>query len=58
MLEGSITIDDSAIVSATHIDQNGKEAPIGYVTKSLGKENWWETDNQMNTEEWNLIWVR
>lgn len=58
MLEGSITMDDSAVVSATHIDNNGQEMPIGYVTKSLEKENWWATDNHMNTEEWNLIWVR
>lgn len=57
MLEGYITMDDSAVVSATRIDNGGKEAPIGYVTKSLEKENWWETDNQMDTEQWNVIWV-
>lgn len=50
-------MDDSAVISATRIDNNGEEAPIGYVTKSLEKENWWETNNQMNTEQWNLVWV-
>lgn len=57
-VEGSITIDDSAVISATLISSDGKDTTsMGYVQKSLDKQNWWVTNNQMNTEEWNLVWV-
>lgn len=57
MVEGSITVDDSAVISATRIENNGKATPVGYITKSLEKPNWWETNNHMNTDQWNLVWV-
>lgn len=51
-------MDESASISATLITNNGKDVKsIGYVKKSLEKYNWWETDNTINSEQWNPIWV-
>lgn len=51
-------MDDSAVVSATHIKNNGEDVlSVGSVQKSLKRENWWETDNQLDSNEWNSVWV-
>jgi len=47
VIEGSITVDDSAVISCKHIE-DGKEAVlVGTVKKSLSQENWWKTDSNM-----------
>lgn len=56
VLEGSIVMDDSAIISATHI-KNNEIMPVGSITKDLTETNWWATDNEMNSQQWKLIWV-
>lgn len=58
MLEGSVTMDDSAVISATRIRNNGEDVvPVGFIKKSLTPDKWWDTDNQMITDQWNSIWV-
>lgn len=57
-VEGSIAMDDSTVISLTHITNNGQEiTPMGSVKKSLERENWWETDNQIDSDQLNLVWV-
>ncbi|VVC28237.1 Vitellinogen, open beta-sheet,von Willebrand factor, type D domain,Lipid transport protein, N- [Cinara cedri] len=55
-IEGSITMDDAAVINANHVINNNEVMPIGTVKKSLQQSNWWNTDNQMSSEQWNLIW--
>jgi len=58
MVEGSIVMDDSAVISATHVKNNGNDVmPVGYIKKSLNKQNWWDTNNHLSTEQSNEIWV-
>jgi len=58
MVEGSITMEDSAVISATHIQNNGQDVmPVGYIKKSLNKPNWWDTNKNLNTDQQNIIWV-
>jgi len=58
MVEGSIVMDESAIISATRIQNNGIDViPVGYIMKFLDEENWWVTSNQLSTEQSNEIWV-
>lgn len=57
-IEGSITMDDSTAVSITHITNNGQDVTsVGSVKKSLERENWWETDNKIDSDQLNLVWV-
>lgn len=57
-IDGSVTMDDSAVISATRIKNNGEEVvPVGFAKKSLEEKDWWATDNQMNMNQWNSIWV-
>lgn len=49
-------MDDAAVMNANHIINNN-EIHIGTIQKSLQQANWWDTDNQMSSEQWNLIWV-
>lgn len=57
-VEGSITMDDSAVIRATFISNDGTNiTSMGFVQKSLENKNWWVTNNQMNLEEWDQIWV-
>lgn len=59
MIEGSITMDKSALISVTHNfhDSTGT-TQVGTVEKSLEEENWWKTNNQISSEDYNLILVR
>jgi len=58
MVEGSIVMDDSAVISATRILNDGNDVmPVGYIKKSLDEQNWWETSNHLSTEQSNEIWV-
>lgn len=51
-------MDDKAMIHATHVKNNGNEVvPMGSITKLLNEENWWDTKNDMNADEWNLVWV-
>ncbi|XP_026815483.1 apolipophorins [Rhopalosiphum maidis] len=57
MVDGSIVMDESAVISATRVQNNGNDViPVGYVKKSLNEENWWETNNHLSTEQTNEIW--
>lgn len=44
-------------MSITHITNNEKIMSVGTVGKSLKRENWWETDNQIDSDQWNVVWV-
>jgi len=58
MVEGSIVMDDSAVISATRILNDGNNVmPVGYIKKSLDEQNWWDTSNHLSTEQTNEIWV-
>jgi len=58
MVEGSIVMDESAVISATRIQNNDKEVmPVGYVKKFLDEKHWWETTNHLSSEQSNEIWV-
>jgi len=58
MVEGSIVMDESAIISATRIQNDGNDIiTVGYIKKSLDEENWWDTTNHLNTDQSNKIWV-
>lgn len=58
MVEGSIVMDDSAVISATRILNNGNDVmPVGYIKKSLDEQNWWDTSNHLSTDHSNEIWV-
>lgn len=58
IIDGSVTMDDSAVISATRIKNDGEEiTPVGFVKKSLERDNWWNTDNKMDKNQWNSIWV-
>lgn len=58
MIDGYLIMDDKAKVHATYIRNNGREVmPMGSITKYLNEENWWGTKNEMNTDEWNSVWV-
>jgi len=58
MVEGSIVMDDSAVISATRILNDGNDVmPVGYIKKSLDEQNWWDTSNHLSTEQTNEIWV-
>lgn len=57
-VDGSIVMDESAVISTTYIQNNGKDAmAVGSVNKSLTEDNWWETNNQMDSDKLNKIWV-
>ncbi|XP_060861024.1 apolipophorins isoform X2 [Metopolophium dirhodum] len=57
MVEGSIVMDDSAVISATRILNDGNDViPVGYIKKSLDEQNWWDTSNHLSTEQSNEIW--
>uniref|UniRef100_A0A2H8TZF4 Apolipophorin n=1 Tax=Melanaphis sacchari TaxID=742174 RepID=A0A2H8TZF4_9HEMI len=57
MVEGSLVMDESAVISATRIQNNGKDVvPVGYVKKFLDEQNWWETSNHLSSEQFNEIW--
>lgn len=57
MVEGSIVMDESAVISATRIQNNDKEViPVGYVKKFLDEKHWWETNNHLSSEQSNEIW--
>lgn len=56
-VEGSFTIDDSTVMSVTHIMNNEETASVGTVGKSLKRDSWWETENQIDSDQWNLVWV-
>lgn len=56
-LEGSITRDDSAVMSASRVINNGNVIPLGSIKKSLQRSSWWDTDKQLSSKEINLIWV-
>lgn len=59
MIEGSITMDESAVISATRTIHNGTgTVQVGFIEKSLDKENWWQTNDQINSEKLNLVWVK
>jgi len=58
IVDGSIVMDESAVISATRVQNNGNDVmPVGYVKKSLNEENWWETNNHLSTDQTNEIWV-
>jgi len=58
MVEGSIVMDDSAVISATRILNDGNDVmPVGYIKKSLDEPNWWDTSNHLSTDQSNEIWV-
>lgn len=58
MVEGSIVMDESAVISATRIQNNGKDImPVGYLKKFLDEKHWWETNNHLSSEQSNEIWV-
>ncbi|CAH1725498.1 unnamed protein product [Aphis gossypii] len=57
MVEGFIVMDESAVISATRIRNNGKDVmPVGYLKKFLDKKHWWETNNHLSSEQSNAIW--
>lgn len=55
--EGSFTRDDSAVMSASRVLDNGNVIPIGSIKKSLQRSDWWDTDKHLSSKELNLIWV-
>lgn len=58
MIDGSINMDESAVISATRTIHNGTGTiEVGFIEKSLKKENWWETNDQISSDKWNPIWV-
>jgi len=58
MVEGSIVMDDSAVISAARILNNGNDVmSVGYIKKSLDEQNWWDTSNHLSTDHSNEIWV-
>jgi len=58
MVEGTIVMDDSAVISATRIQNDGNDVvAVGYIKKSLDEQNWWDTSNHLSTEQSNEIWV-
>jgi len=51
-------MDESAVISATRIQNNGKDVKyVGYLTKFLDEKHWWETNNHLSSEQSNEIWV-
>jgi len=58
MVEGSIVMDDSAVISATRVLNDGNEVMlVGNVKKSLDEQHWWDTSNNLDTEQSKKIWV-
>jgi len=57
MFDGSIVMDDSAVIYATHVQNDNDVTPVGYIKKSLTKQNWWSTTNDLSTEQSNIVWV-
>jgi len=56
-IEGSIIVDDSAVISCRHSEDGKEPVLVGTVKKSLSQESWWKTDSNIESNSQKHIMV-